>query len=81
MVIDQVGYWPMPKYNADVRRAARRTRDAQDKFCSEDLRAALVQTDDLARFYHYDAASFLYWGIGLLMRIKRRWRVLWSVQI
>ncbi len=67
VVIDQVGYWPRPNYNADVRRAARRTRDGQAKFCSEDLRAVLVQTDDLARFYHYhynhyDAASFFISG-------------------
>jgi hypothetical protein len=56
VVIVQVGFWP--GNNA----LASRTRDAQAKFCDEDPRAVLVKTDDLARFYHYDAASFLIMG-------------------
>jgi hypothetical protein len=55
VVIVQVGFWP-------GRAAAGRTRDAQAKFCDEDPRAVLVKTDDLARFYHYDVASFLISG-------------------
>ena len=56
VVVVQVGSWP--RNNA----AARRTRNAQARFCDEDPRAVLVKTDDLARFYHYDAASFLISG-------------------
>ena len=56
VVIVQVGFWP--ENNA----AAIRTRDAQAKFCNDDPRAVLVTTDDLARYYHYDAASFLISG-------------------
>jgi hypothetical protein len=56
VVIVQVGYWPGS--NA----AAQRTRDAQARLCNEDPRAVLVKTDDLSRFYHFDAASFLISG-------------------
>mmetsp|Transcript_23014 Transcript_23014/g.34333 ORF Transcript_23014/g.34333 Transcript_23014/m.34333 type:complete len:601 (+) Transcript_23014:77-1879(+) len=56
VVIVQVGYWP--GYN----NATRRTRDAQARFCTQDPRAVLVKTDDLSRYYHYDAASFLISG-------------------
>jgi hypothetical protein len=55
VVIVQVGFWPEND-------AARRVRDAQAKFCDEDPRAVLVKTDDLSRFYHYDAVSFLITG-------------------
>ena len=55
VVIVQVGSWP-------GRDAARRTRDAQARFCTQDPRAVLVKTDDLSRYYHYDAASFLISG-------------------
>jgi hypothetical protein len=55
VVIVQVGFWPEND-------AARRVRDAQAKFCNEDPRAVLVKTDDLSRFYHYDAVSFLITG-------------------
>ena len=56
VVIVQVGYWPAD--NA----AGQRVRDAQAKLCDEDPRAVLVKTDDLSRFYHYDAVSFLITG-------------------
>eukprot|EP00984_Skeletonema_dohrnii_P004911 scaffold1733_cov122-Skeletonema_dohrnii-CCMP3373.AAC.4 len=55
VVIVQVGSWP-------GRDAAKRTRDAQARFCNQDPRAVLVKTDDLSRYYHYDAASFLISG-------------------
>ena len=56
VVIVQVGFWPP---NND---AGQRVRDAQAKLCNEDPRAVLVKTDDLSRFYHYDAVSFLITG-------------------
>ena len=56
VVIVQVGFWP------GYKDAANRTRDAQAKFCNQDPRAVLVKTDDLSRYYHYDAASFLISG-------------------
>jgi hypothetical protein len=62
VVIVQVGYWPRPDNNPAARRAAQRTRDAQARLCNEDPRAVLVKTDDLSRFYHFDAASFLISG-------------------
>jgi hypothetical protein len=52
-----VGYWP-----GSDNAAAKRTRDAQARLCNEDPRAVLVTTNDLSRFYHYDAASFLISG-------------------
>ncbi len=55
VVIVQVGFWPEND-------AGQRVRDAQAKFCDEDPRAVLVKTDDLSRFYHYDAVSFLITG-------------------
>ena len=61
VVIVQVGYWPGGG-GGNSAPAATRTRDAQAKFCSDDPRAVLVTTDDLARYYHYDAASFLISG-------------------
>jgi hypothetical protein len=57
VVIVQVGYWP-----GSDNAAAKRTRDAQARLCNEDPRAVLVTTNDLSRFYHYDAASFLISG-------------------
>ncbi len=56
VVIVQVGYWPADND------AGQRVRDAQAKLCNEDPRAVLVKTDDLSRFYHYDAVSFLITG-------------------
>ena len=56
VVIVQVGYWP------GAAAAAERTRDAQAEFCNQDPRAVMVETDDLARFFHYDVASFLISG-------------------
>jgi hypothetical protein len=56
VVIVQVGYWPADND------AGQRVRDAQAKSCNEDPRAVLVKTDDLSRFYHYDAVSFLITG-------------------
>eukprot|EP00985_Skeletonema_marinoi_P016673 scaffold8993_cov207-Skeletonema_marinoi.AAC.29 len=56
VVIVQVGFWP------GYKDAANRTRDAQARFCNQDPRAVLVKTDDLSRYYHYDAASFLISG-------------------
>ncbi|KAL7456689.1 hypothetical protein ACHAWC_009012 [Mediolabrus comicus] len=56
VVIVQVGYWPADN------NAGQRVRDAQAKLCNDDPRAVLVKTDDLSRFYHYDAVSFLITG-------------------
>ncbi|KAL7491834.1 hypothetical protein ACHAWT_001093 [Skeletonema menzelii] len=55
VVIVQLGFWP-DNAKATI------VRDAQARFCDEDPRAVLVKTDDLARNYHYDAASFLISG-------------------
>ena len=41
---------------------AERVREAQAQFCREDSRCRLVPTDDLSRFYHFDAASMLVIG-------------------
>ena len=57
VVIVQLGYWPVNSI-----RAGQRVREAQAEFCKNDPRAVMVETDDLAWFYHYDAASFLISG-------------------
>ena len=55
MIIVQVGAWPF-----DARAA--RVRAAQAHFVQQDSAAALVETSDLGRFYHYDALSCLVMG-------------------
>ena len=55
VVIVQIGYWPQ-------RVEAQRVRDAQRQFCQGDPRAEMVTMNDLSRFYHFDAASFLIGG-------------------
>ena len=41
---------------------AQRVRDAQAKYCEEDPRAEMVISNDLGRYYHYDATSMLIIG-------------------
>lgn len=60
VVVVQIGYWPQNE-------RARRVREAQARFCDEDPRASLVVMDDLSRFFHFDATSFLIGGSRIAM--------------
>mmetsp|Transcript_16152 Transcript_16152/g.34924 ORF Transcript_16152/g.34924 Transcript_16152/m.34924 type:complete len:230 (+) Transcript_16152:1366-2055(+) len=57
VVVVQIGYWPQ-----DNNGRAQRVREAQAKYTAIDPRAELVKLDDLSRFYHFDAPSFLIGG-------------------
>lgn len=55
VIIVQLGHWP-EQDRSD------RVRAAQASFVSADPRAELVKMNDLSRFYHFDAVSFLISG-------------------
>ncbi|KAL7533881.1 hypothetical protein ACHAWF_004652 [Thalassiosira exigua] len=55
VVVVQIGAWP-------GREGGKRVKAAQKQFARNDPRAALVRTEDLSPFYHFDAASFLVMG-------------------
>ena len=55
VVIVQLGAWPGGA-------EAGRIREAQARFCESDARSALVTTDDLSPYYHFDPLSFLISG-------------------
>lgn len=55
VVVVQIGYWPQND-------RAQRVREAQVEYCDGDPRAELAIMDDLSRFYHFDAPSFLISG-------------------
>lgn len=55
VIIVQLGHWP-EQDRSD------RVRAAQASFVSADPKAELVKMNDLSRFYHFDAVSFLISG-------------------
>mmetsp|Transcript_27820 Transcript_27820/g.50757 ORF Transcript_27820/g.50757 Transcript_27820/m.50757 type:complete len:546 (+) Transcript_27820:146-1783(+) len=55
VVVVQIGYWPQGG-------RWQRVREAQADYTASDPKAELVKTDDLSRFYHFDAPSFLIGG-------------------
>jgi Carbohydrate esterase, sialic acid-specific acetylesterase len=63
VVIVETGYWPRLAYtDQHVREAGQRVVAAQNAFVENDPCAAIVQTVDLCRYYHFDPPSQLIIG-------------------
>jgi len=59
------------RMNRPQNQRAQNVRDAQAQYCEDDPRAEMAITYDLARFYHFDATSFLIGGNRIAMAYQK----------